>query len=69
MRDYGHEAHQAAVQRWEQLHDALYAEECGEEPEWPEDMTAPYDGCEDCIVREILTAAWPFLRLAALEEQ
>jgi len=67
-RDYGHEAHQAAKARWQQLDEALYVENSGEEPEWPEDMTFPYDGCEDCVIREILHAAWPFLEPAAQEE-
>lgn len=67
-RDYGYEAHRAAMQRWEALEAALSAEEVGEEPEWPEDMFAPYDGCDDCVVREILHAAWPLLQLAAQEE-
>ena len=69
VRDYGHEAHMAAKARWEQLEDALCAEESGEvEPEWPEDMLSHYCGCEDCVIRELLHAAWPFLKLAALEE-
>ena len=68
VRDYGYEAHRAAIKRWEELEEARYAEESGEvEPEWPEDMLSHYCGCEDCVVRELLHAAWPFLRLAALE--
>ena len=67
MTDYGYEAHRAAKERWQQLHEALSIEESGGEPDWPEDMVAPYDGCEDCVIREILTAAWPFLQLAQEE--
>ncbi len=29
---------------------------------------APYCGCDTCVVREILDAAWPFLLQAAKEE-
>jgi len=68
-RDYGYEAHQTAKARWQQLDEALYVDEYGGEPEWPEDLVAPYDGCEDCVVREILHAAWPILVLAAQENE
>lgn len=29
-------------------------------------MAAPFCGCTRCVVREILDAAWPYLRLAAI---
>jgi hypothetical protein len=28
--------------------------------------SAPFDGCQDCETREVIHAAWPLLRLAAL---
>jgi hypothetical protein len=34
----------------------LEAELLGEDP-----SSAPFDGCEDCLVREVLHAAWPHL--------
>ena len=38
-------------------------------PEW-DDISAPYCGCDTCIVREVIDAAWPYLkRLAAVAEQ
>lgn len=43
-RDFGHEAQQAAEKR---LEDILH----GDESEWC--------GCTVCLVREVLTAAWP----------
>lgn len=32
-------------------------------------MAGPYCGCETCIVREVLDAAWPILEEAALAER
>jgi len=36
---------------------------CPDEPANP--ACAPFDGCDTCVVREILDAAWPFLSDAA----
>lgn len=49
-----------AEQRLAACQEALFAEENGEEiAEYP--ACAPYDGCDTCIVREVLDAAWPHL--------
>lgn len=40
-----------------------------EDDDGPElDMAGPFCGCETCLVRETLHAAWPFLKRLALEE-
>lgn len=55
------EVHRAAVGHVEACDDAFMMGDDG--PEY-----APYDGCIDCQVREILHAAWPMLgRLIASE--
>jgi len=57
------EAHLVAC--WEAFH--AYDELGVEEGEGPEDpSSAPFCGCETCVVREVLYAAWPILRDAAL---
>lgn len=62
-------AHRAGVARLrlaEEYMDALYD---GEDAE-PDDveLAGPYDGCEDCIVREILDAVRPFFAQLAIAE-
>lgn len=37
--------------------------ECKDEPNDP--SCAPFDGCDTCVVREILDAAWPFMAEAS----
>lgn len=65
-RDYGFEAQAAAEAHLYACHEALSADEEGEgiidSP-----ASAPFCGCETCEVREVLFAAWPFLKLAALD--
>lgn len=59
-------AHRAAAAHLEGCEAALWAEEDdGEGIESP--AFAPYCGCYDCQVREVLLAAWPHLRQLALE--
>lgn len=54
--DPGLAAHQEAVAHLRELQEALWSEEDEEEEVlWPEGMTAPFDGCDDCVVREVLT--------------
>lgn len=67
MIDHGHEAQKAAEAHLELLDECLFRENDQEEPEWP-DSAGPYCGCQTCIVREVLWAGWPHLRLAALED-
>jgi hypothetical protein len=64
-RDYGFEAHAAAEEHLYACHEALRAEEDDVEGV-DSPASAPFCGCETCEVREILFAAWPFLKLAAL---
>ena len=54
-------AHRAAVAHLEACENALDEEQEGGQPEWPAELSAPYDGCMDCQVRETLTVAWPIL--------
>lgn len=57
--DYCYEAHRAAVDHLYACQAALDAEEEeGAEAQWP-DGAGPFCGCYDCLVREVLTAAWP----------
>lgn len=64
QRDFGFEAQAAAEAHLCACHEALSADEDGEDIESP--ASAPFCGCETCEVREVLFAAWPFLKLAAL---
>lgn len=49
-------AHRAAVQHLQNLTEAMWAEEDGTDVDWTElGATAPYDGCDDCVVREVAT--------------
>lgn len=67
-RDYGAEAQQAAEGRLAACWEAMWAEDAGEEAQWPEDLEGPFCGCSTCEVREALSAAWPLLLEAAREE-
>lgn len=70
--DYGADAHAAAAAHLEACYTALYAEDeafgTGHAPEHlpVSPAIAPFDACDTCQIREILHAAWPWLRLAAL---
>ena len=68
-RDYGREAQVAAEAHVAACFDAYYANEELEDgqPEVGGPESAPFDGCDTCQVREALFAAWPLLRLAALD--
>lgn len=59
MTDVGYLAQQAAEKHLAACYDALVEEE--DDPEkWPESpASAPFCGCETCVVREVLYAAWP----------
>jgi len=82
-RDFGLEAHQAAEAHLHACQAALDYEDYGdyyadldedsdgedvELPDYPEDMAGPYCGCQTCMVREVLHAAWPILLEAARAE-
>lgn len=65
-------AQKAAEERLNAAYEQLWSEEDGDvpredSPEW--DAVGPFCGCETCIVREVLDAAWPYLKqLAAVVE-
>lgn len=41
-----------------------------DERDTPIDLAGPYCGCDTCVVREVIDAAWPYLRqLALMAEQ
>lgn len=71
-RDFGAEAQAAAEKHLEACWEALYAErdaeaddvDINELPESP--AIGAFCGCETCEIREVLHAAWPFLKEAAL---
>lgn len=58
-------AQRAAERRLAAANDALWLDDEGiDTGEWP-DLAGPYDGCDTCLVREVLHAAWPYMyRLA-----
>lgn len=63
--DYGLAAQRAAESHLE----TIYAYDCAEEDgcaEGDHPAVGPWCGCETCVVREVLHAAWPHLRAAAL---
>lgn len=56
---------QAAEARLRVLGDCLELQEDGvpaEDIPWPDDLQAPYCGCDTCMVREVLVAAWAILQ-------
>lgn len=60
-------AQQAAEQRLFDVNDRFGREMDDDETAWDDfDGVAPYCGCDTCLVREILSAAWPHLERAAL---
>lgn len=69
-RDYGYEAQQAAEKHLAAIQAAEEAaEELGDDlVNWP-DTAGPWcGGCDTCMVRETLFAAWPILLEAARAE-
>lgn len=68
--DLQRKAQHAGEERLEACNSMLWHDEegydaDGDHPEWDE-IAGPYCGCNTCIVREILDAAWPYLREIAL---
>jgi hypothetical protein len=49
----GLRAHRAALEHLHKMYDLLDAENEGEEVDWS-DAAAPFCGCTDCVVREVL---------------
>lgn len=69
MSDYEQAAQRAAEQHLAACQEWMWAEEEGGESlerECP--SVGPFCGCDTCIVREILWAAWPHLLALAREE-
>lgn len=67
-RDWGRLAFDEGLARWRQFQEASYCEqgECdhrdGEEhTPMPEGAGYGCGGCDDCMVREVLIAAWPVM--------
>lgn len=74
-RDWGALAFEAAKERLQQCMQAMYCQEgeCEEHPHaanggpscpMPENSGLGCMGCDDCTVREVLTAAWPIIEAA-----
>jgi len=63
--DLQHDAQQAAELRLMTAVDMLMSDDSDWQPEW-DDLAGPFCGCDTCVVREVLDAAWPFLRQVAL---
>jgi hypothetical protein len=60
VKDVGRLAQAAAEKHLAACFEAYWSyEEGGEEISSP--AIAPFDGCDTCIVREVLWAAWPYL--------
>lgn len=55
--DPGTVAHRAVVARLDALYERLEAEDNGEDVDWADTpAVAPFCGCTDCLVREVLSA-------------
>ena len=64
--DAERDAQHAAEARLADVNDRYWREMDDDDTAWDDfDGTAPYCGCDTCLVREILIAAWPALRRAA----
>jgi hypothetical protein len=59
FRDFGADAQAAAEAHLARCSEALWAESEGEPAESP--ACAPFCGCDTCVVREVLWAAWQVL--------
>lgn len=69
LRELEQAAQRAAEARLRDVETRYYAEQEGDNDAWDDyEGDAPYCGCDTCLVREILHAAWPhLLELARLE--
>jgi hypothetical protein len=57
--DWGMRMQDAAERHLAAVNDAYWREEEGESVASP--AFAPYDGCETCVIREVLAGAWPVM--------
>lgn len=66
--DLEHEAQQAAEHRLRVCATVLFEDETDEDivpSDAADQLAGPYCGCDTCVVREVVDAAWPWLyRLA-----
>lgn len=70
IEDLAQKAQRAAEVRLHEAMDRYWASEEGDDTAWDDWDGAPYDGCDTCLVREVLQGAWPILLEAAqLEAQ
>lgn len=73
ISDLQESAQKAAEKRLADAADMMWHHEEGvgdgrDHPEW-DDIAGPFCGCDTCVVREVLDAAWPYLKeLAAVVE-
>lgn len=72
-RDYGYEAQQAAEAHLALCWEAFYSQEDdgeGDDGDEPSESPAigPFCGCETCVTREILYAAWPLMEASVRAE-
>jgi hypothetical protein len=72
MSELERKAQEAGEARLAYCQEMLYEDDHPDEPIRPpgefEEPCGPYCGCETCIVREVLDAAWPFMLEMAREE-
>lgn len=64
-------AQQASERRLAYANATLYHEEGGVNPDEEfkgEELAGPFCGCDTCVVREVLAAAWPYMRELARRE-
>lgn len=66
--DYGLLAHQDAIAHLSGCWDALVELDDDPDATVTDPASGPFCGCDTCIVREVLYAAWPIMRSAAREE-
>jgi hypothetical protein len=66
--DFEAKAQQAAEARLAYCQAQLYEDDLDDLPEPAEQPCGPFCGCDTCIVREVLDAAWPYLLELAREE-
>jgi hypothetical protein len=65
MYDWEWHAQRAGERRLMSANDDLWAEDNGEVFDGEDETDGPYCGCDTCVVREVLSAAWPYMyRLA-----
>ena len=69
IEDYGLAAQRVAEAHLAACSEGLYAEEEGESSDFESPASAPFCGCETCVVREVLYAAWPIIADAVRAEQ